>query len=393
VEASRARIVGIDVARGLAVLGMFTAHLGNDDQWRLWNGSSGLEVADGRSAAGFALLAGVSAALLSGGSRPLTGTRMRHARVRVLARAALLWPLGALMIALGTPVIVILPSYAVMFAVTAGVLSWRPRTLLITAAVVMVVAPPLVLVARDWMATWDHVPQLAAIVVGSYYPAASWMAYLLVGLAVGRTDLRAPATLRRLLVGGGAAAVVGLAVSAVALRSVAPEHTFRRALLTSEPHSSSGIELLANTGVVLVVVAVCLWLAGRFPHLVSPVAATGALALTAYCVQLVVIAALGNGVVFDPSNVRVLAFVAVTLVLTTAWRATLGRGPLERALHAASTSFADAVVPDGRRPPPTPKAARAAEAAARAPDAAARAHEARAPEAAATANDAAAPDR
>ena len=353
---ARARIVGVDVTRGLAVLGMFTAHLGNDDQWRLWNGSSGLEVADGRSAAGFALLAGVSAALLSGGSRPLTGARMQHARVRVLARAALLWPLGALMMALGTPVIVILPSYAVMFAATAGVLTWRPRTLLITAAAVMVVAPPLVLVARDQMATWVRVPQLVDIVVGSYYPAASWMAYLLVGLAVGRMDLRAPATLRRLLVGGAAAAVVGLAVSAVAGRSIAPEHTFRRALLTTEPHSSSGVELLANIGVVLVVLAGCLWLAGRFPRLVWPVAATGALALTAYCVHLVVIAALGRGVVFDPSNVRVVAFVAVTLVLTSAWRATLGRGPLERALHVVSTSVADAVVPDGRRPPAIPDA-------------------------------------
>jgi uncharacterized membrane protein YeiB len=350
---ARARIAGVDVARGLAVLGMFTAHLGNDDQWRLWNGSSGLEVADGRSAAGFALLAGVSAALLSGGSQPLTGARMRHARVRVLARAALLWPLGALMIALGTPVIVILPSYAVMFAATAGVLTWRPRTLLIAAAAVMAVAPALMLVARDQMATWTRVPQLLDIVVGSHYPAVAWMAYLLVGLAVGRMDLRAPATLRRLLVVGAAAAVVGLAVSAVAMRIVAPEHTFWRALLTTRPHASSGIELLSNIGVVLAVVAGCLWLAGRFPRLMSPLAATGALALTAYCVHLIVIAAIGVRVVFEPSNLRVLAFVAVTMLLTTAWRAALGRGPLERAMHVVSTSVADALVPDGRRPRPT----------------------------------------
>lgn len=355
---SRARVVGVDVVRGLAILGMFTAHLGSDQDLLLWNGSSWLEVADGRSAAGFALLAGVSAALLSGGAQPAVSMSMRHARVRVIARAALLWPLGAAMVALGTPVVVILPSYAVMFAAMAGVLHWRPRTLLTGAAVVLLVAPPLVLLVRNRVDSWDRPPvQLLDIVIGHYYPAGIWMAYLLVGLAVGRMDLLAPATTRRLLVWGSLAAVVGYGTSAVALRVIDPAHTLRRALLTAEPHSSSAVELLANMGVVLVALAVCLRLAVRFPRVVAPVAATGALALTAYCGHLIVIAALGAEVVYAPSNLRLAVFIAVTLVATTVWRTTMGRGPLERVLHAASTWVADHLVPAGRTPLPATTAA------------------------------------
>lgn len=346
-QPGRPRLAGVDVARGLAVLGMFTAHLGSRRDAVLPNGSSWLEAADGRSAAGFALLAGLSAALLSGGEHPYTGARLRHARVRVLARAALLWPLGVAMIALGTPVIVILPTYALLFAVTAGLLHVRPRTLLVAAAVVIVVAPPLVLLARDAVYSADGRPaQLVDLTIGHYYPAAIWVAYLLVGLAVGRADLRSRATRRRLLCWGTVAAVAGLATNAVAMRVVDPSHTFRRELLTTRPHSSSGVELVANIGVVLAVLALCLIVADRFPRAVAPLAATGALALTAYCGHLIAIDALGSAtvVLVAPSNARLAAFVAVTLAATWAWRTWVGRGPLELVLHLASMAVADRAV-------------------------------------------------
>ena len=69
---------------------------------------------------------------------------MTHARVRVLARAALLWPLGLALIALRTPVAVILPHYALLFAITAAFLSLRPRTLAVIATAIAVAAPPAV---------------------------------------------------------------------------------------------------------------------------------------------------------------------------------------------------------------------------------------------------------
>ena len=70
---STPRLVGLDVARALAVLGMFAAHTAP--------GSWLYTIAEGRAAALFAVLAGVSIALMSGGSQPSEGSRLRAARV------------------------------------------------------------------------------------------------------------------------------------------------------------------------------------------------------------------------------------------------------------------------------------------------------------------------
>ena len=359
------------MARGVAVLGMFTAHVGSAAE-QFWSPTGWLQVADGRPAAGFALLAGVSAALLSGGPHVLRGADLRRARVRILVRAAALLPLGYLLIALGTPVVVILPGYALMFALVTVALSWSTRALLLVAGVVALVGPVVV-------ASVNHetlpLAAVSELVVGRYYPAAVWMSYLLVGLAVGRMDLRAPGTPRRLATWGVVAAVAGYGTSAVLLPTVGPTHTLRRALLTAEPHTNTAPEVVGNVGVVLCVIALCLVgarrlagarrltgdrpLAGgrQIPSPLAPLAATGALALTAYCGHLVAIALLGDQVVWSPSNGRLAAFMVVTLAGTTAWHVVIGRGPLEQALHRLSTAAALAVVPRTGPVPVTPSTA------------------------------------
>jgi uncharacterized membrane protein YeiB len=182
------------------------------------------------------------------------------------------------------------------------------------------------------------------LLVGDFYPAVVWFAYVLVGLAVGRMDLRDRGVRLRLLGAGAALAVAAHAASALLTRALAGDPTLV-ALVTTEPHSSSGLEVVANTGVGLAVLALCLIVADAVPALVSPLAATGALALTAYTAQLVAIAALGTGVVWEPEAGTWLAFLVVTVLACWLWRAALGRGPLERLLHTLAARAAD-VSPD-----------------------------------------------
>ena len=171
-------------------------------------------------------------------------------------------------------------------------------------------------------------------------------------MAVGRSDLRSPALRTRLAVLGVALGVVGYGGGVLATRLAAGQPAGVLALLSTEPHSDSTFEVTGNIGVALLVVAVCLVVADRFPRAVVPLAATGALALTAYTTHIVVIFVLGPAVVREPQVDVHLGFLVVTLVLTTLWRATLGRGPLERALHAASVGVAASILegPDQRPP-------------------------------------------
>lgn len=339
------RIVGIDVARGLAVLGMMTAHVGPDDDGPIPPGGFA-QLADGRPAALFVVLAGLSLALLSGSADPVTGTRLVQARVRILVRALLLLALGLLLVMLATPVVVILPTYGLLFALGCATLRWSRPALLTAAGVVAVAGPPI----GQWLADGleDARPTLLTeITVGHYYPAIVWTAYLLVGLAIGRSDLRSPRLRGLGALAGVALVILGHGGSWVALHVLG----WPAALATTEPHSSTTFEVVGNVGVALLVIAGCLVAADRWPRVLAPPAAVGALALTAYTVHIVVIAMLGQGVVYQTTVEVWLAFILTTVGLCWLWVVSVGRGPFEWVLHRVSTRAAD-IAPDVLPTPP-----------------------------------------
>ncbi len=324
------------------MLGMVTAHVGPGDEWRTVPPGGWAQLADGRPSALFVLLAGVGLALLSGGADPVDGTRLVQARLRILVRAALLVVLGTALVLLDTPVVVILVVYAGLFAAGVAVLRWPRWALVVAATLVALVGP----VVQQWAAARVTVADarpldLVSVLVGHYYPALVWIAYVLVGLAVGRSDLRAGRTHAALAIWGAALVVVGHG-GAWAARLLLGEVT---ELTTAEPHSSTFFEVAGNTGTSLLVLAACLAVGVRWPRALAPVSATGALALTAYTGQLLTIAVLGDEVVWQPSTAGWLVFLGVTVGLCWLWRATLGRGPLELLLHVVSVRAAD-VSPD-----------------------------------------------
>ena len=75
------RIVGIDVARGIALITMAATHimLGHDPETGRLTAVGSLF--GGRASALFAVLAGVSLAIVTGGPRPKAGRDRRRARV------------------------------------------------------------------------------------------------------------------------------------------------------------------------------------------------------------------------------------------------------------------------------------------------------------------------
>lgn len=340
------RIVGVDTARGLAVLGMVTAHVGPDDPWRTVPPGGWAQLADGRPSALFVLLAGVGLALISGGEHPVEGTRLVQARLRILVRAVLLVALGTALVLVDTPVVVILVVYAALFPAGIVALRWSRTALLAVAAAVALLGP---LVRTALVAHVDLVPErpldLVTVLLGEYYPAVVWIAYVLVGIAVGRSDLRARRT-HAVLARWGLALVVlghgGAWAARLALGRVTE-------LTTAEPHSSTVFEVAGNTGTSLLVLAVCLAVGVRWPRALAPVSATGALALTAYTVQILVIAVLGEDVVWEATTSGWLVFLLGTVALCWLWHATVGRGPLETVLHAVSLRAAD-VAPDDLPP-------------------------------------------
>ncbi|TWH28377.1 uncharacterized protein DUF1624 [Isoptericola variabilis J7] len=346
------RVTGVDVARGIAVLGMFTAHVGVTDS-DLGSITGWLSIAHGRSSILFALVAGVSLALVTGRERPLAGDALGRARARLLVRAVLLLALVALLDLLGTRVLLILGFYAAYFVLALPFLRWPRRRLLAAAAV---------LARAGLRLPRDGSGAVTDFLVTGAYPAAVWMAYVLVGMAIGRSDLSSYALRSGMVVGGLCAAAVSEIVSerlvadaggrqAIEDQVEAASEPFAGLadpwsapwptadhLVLAGPHHDTTFEVVGSGGFAVAVLGLCLYAGTVGSRVLAPLAAVGAMALTVYSLQIV---AIWHWDLLGSETNRPLAvMVVVTLVAATAWRFLVGRGPLERlfGLVAARTA-------------------------------------------------------
>jgi uncharacterized membrane protein len=348
-----ARISGLDVARAVALFGMFAAHIANAGEygpggWR-W-----LVATHGRSSALFALLAGVSIALMLTRAPALHPgvDAVRHTRIRVAVRGGMLILLGWLLAELGTPVDVILDNLGVMFLLVLVAFRWRPWILLAVGGVILAfghaVLAPIVEHLPRWLFEFPVVHELWGI----HYPALVWVGYLLVGMGLGRLAPWRGRALAWLAASGLVLAVLAYGTGVLALNEAGQEVQWADAWPPTDlwyavaAHSYTAFEMLGNVGIAFMVIALCCWLAGLAPRVTWPLAAAGSMTLTLYTAQVVVIAIAGPDIVFQPSNVAWLALCLLSLLFAALWRWRVGQGPLENVFTTASTAVADS---DARR--------------------------------------------
>ncbi|WP_217636090.1 heparan-alpha-glucosaminide N-acetyltransferase domain-containing protein [Geodermatophilus siccatus] len=359
-------MTGVDLARGLALFGMFAVHL--FDPYTDRGGTLTGEVAAGRSAATFALVAGVTVAFLTGGRRILHGRSRRAAAAGLAVRAAGIGTIGLLLGYAGSDLDLILAYYAVFFLCAIPLIGLPPKALAALSAALVLVGP-LVLVEAARLGlpdsgtgeptfgtlVTDPVGLLSQIFFTGVYPVVAYMAYLCAGLAIGRLDLTSRRLAIRLLGGGVALVVAAQAVSHVLLYQLgdldrlmtatgedamtllwdADQGTTWDYLALAAPHTNTQLDLANTLGSAMAVLGLSLLLS-RLPaveRLLRPVRAAGAMTLTLYSAQALVIA---TGV-FEDQPLTLYAFlVAGALVGATLWRRWRSQGPLEELVGRAA---------------------------------------------------------
>ena len=381
VRTKRSRIAGIDVARGIALIGMAATHM------LPVGGSMGLTLVGwlfaGKASALFAVLAGVSLAIVTGGTKPFSGRDLRRSRITIAVRAALISVLGLLLAASDTYVAVILQYYAVLFLLALPFLRFRARTLAILAVAWALLSPQISFLLRGalgiemaddqvdiGMVVTQPLTSLHTLLLTGYYPAFTWLTYLLAGLALGRLDLRSTrvagwiagigavmavsayvvssALLDALQIGvvmrgaDGPYSVVGRAVNEIEFygttSSDVPEW-----LLVASPHSGTTFDLLLTTGTAMLVLGVCLLLVrGVGVRISRPVAAVGSMTLTLYTLHVL---SLAGFVPNDQTQQWYVAQVVIALVVAPLWLMRFRRGPIEEIVHDVSTTAGLAAVP------------------------------------------------
>lgn len=345
--------MGVDLARAMALAGMIATHLYRP----VYDGRLSLahRLAAGRASALFAVLAGLSLALVTGGPTPVRGRERRDRSVTLAIRSVLLYAIGVALTRLGTGIAVVLQTYALLLVAMLPFLGWPPRRLALLAAGWVVAGPLLLVWITSWWPSWqvtgwgtvtDHVQGV--------YPLPVWITYLWVGLAVGRLDLRRPRTAAALAAGGSLVALVAVVVSdrlvlrpSVLERLAADIGTtdleYVRFLLdrglpgfvpggsnwwlaVSAAHSGTPFDLATTIGSALAVIGACLLLAHALPRVVTVVSGAGAMSLTIYALHVAAM----SGRVWPPEETRSFWIHLVAFgLIGAAFRLARRRGPLE----------------------------------------------------------------
>ncbi|TDL46535.1 heparan-alpha-glucosaminide N-acetyltransferase domain-containing protein [Kocuria rosea] len=385
------RLVGIDAARGLALIGMISIHILPSWDPETFEPTAQWTVFAGRSVALFALLAGVGLAFSTGGRTPHTGRVLTADRAGVVVRALLIATLGLAINQVipgntiaEVPAVNILVYYGAFFVLTIPFLGISAPALFAWAGFFAVAGPVLVHVVRDVLpAAAGSNPGLtdlvtdpgttsAQLLLTGTYPALPYLAYLLAGMGIGRLNLAGVQTQVCLLVFG-----IGLAVAAwcaywvLILQTggydqllthtpalgedgideiivwgpdpVLPTSTWWW-LAIAGPYTNTPLALATGAGSGAAALGGCLLLARRFGTWLLPLSAMGAMTLSLYSAHLL---ALSTEVHYD-QPVWFLVHVGAALVFALCWRRAMGQGPLERLVAAAVGATRRAVLPRTR---------------------------------------------
>lgn len=358
------RLASLDIARGLALLGMIVVNVGPAEAESLLHRLYLLPY--GRASVLFVVVAGV-------GMGFMLRSRRRDARrwPTVLWRAGLLFAGGLALQLLTDDVSVILPVYGALFAL-ALLLQHLPRPGLLGCAATMTILGPVLFIAHVNLEGGTHPPYglrmghsagelLHGLLLSGRYPLVTWCVPFIAGMWVARLDLRSTAVLDRLIVAGAAAAFGGFALSQLSLGLLDREADvgFAR-LLTGAAHGQMPLWLISSVGGAVFIIAVVQRLGPRVHRLLGPLAAAGQLALTLYVLHVVVLAVIRpeEGYSLPVGMTMSAVMIPAFMVLALAWRRFATTGPLEWLLRAPwlfprrkqVESHPSASHPEGARP-------------------------------------------
>lgn len=325
---SVARLVGIDFARFLAIVGMMCAHL-------LPHGSPLSFLWAGNASTLFAVVGGISVVLAT--RRYLERGAVAAARWAMAARGIIVILLGIALASIPQAIVVVLVYFGAAMLLSIPFLRLKTRWLLAAAAGLAIIAPFLNAGLRSdlgivgeggsvgWEVLADPLVAVRAIAITGSYPVVTWLVYVLIGMVLARLLISAASSTRqyrlivRFAVAGAAMVVVSYAVTAVLVSTVViPDFLARGIGLTGDdilalvysdgfgsplggewwntllntPHTGSLFDLVRGIGAALLVLSITLLIAKVSSpvvlRLLRPISAAGAAPLTIYVMHVAV---------------------------------------------------------------------------------------------------------
>lgn len=297
------RLLALDAARGMAVVGMFVQHFALNQINSFVSGNTMIL---------FILCSGISYSIMSQ-SMEECGIEPAAFRSRVLARSVFIDFVGYLILMLNGPFGMVLSAYAMLFILSLALVHYSARTLTILSGVLFLVSPPLMLIGLSLFAD----TALLGDIAGGPLSALAWAPVFLAGMAIGKMNLYKLKTAIKFIVTGFVILIPSKLIAffllpqlfkkcenwllqfpAYANPTQADQYAIWpfntqpvqwQMLFLDSPQCGAAFELLIGLGGTLILLGLLLLIENKCKVVLRPFAAAGRVALTLYVAQFVLV--------------------------------------------------------------------------------------------------------
>lgn len=301
IETSEKRLLALDAARGLAVIGMYVQHFALNERNSFVSENTMIL---------FMLCSGISYSIMIQKMME-RGIGEKQLRTKILSRAVFIDLVGYILIMLNGPFAVVLPAYAMIFLLALTLLHCQKRTLFIVSGGLFLICPPLMTLGLSLFADTALLYDIA----GGPLSALAWAPVFVAGMAVGKMDLKNIHTDIHLIISGAIIlipfkliavyilpglrgsfmewlmqfpAYMGMPVDEYAVWPKNTQPVQWHMLLTDVPQGGSMFELLIGVGGSLILFGTLCLMERKYCLVLKPFCGVGRMALTLYVAQFVI---------------------------------------------------------------------------------------------------------
>tara|TARA_B110000037_G_C17102912_1_gene498713 strand:- start:821 stop:1897 length:1077 start_codon:yes stop_codon:yes gene_type:complete len=351
------RIIGIDVSRALAIIGMIIVNFKvvfgeNGQSWV----KSFARVFDGKAAATFVILAGIGIALMTNSAiKNDDQNKLKIARIRIMKRAVFLFFIGISYITIWPADI--LHFYGIYMAIIMVLLTCKEKTILISGICIILVYPILITVFNyetgwnfatlDYQDFWTFKGFMRNLFFNGFHPVMPWTAFILFGYWFGKQDLYNDKFVKKIF---WMSTVIFISIQVVSYLTISTlsEGNQETALelieiFGTKPMPPLPIYMLTGTASSFAIISACILISKKFENsfIIDALNKTGQLALTLYVAHVIV----GMGIIefINPSKIGnysiefsvgyAIVFSLLCILFAVIWRKYKKSGPLEWAMR------------------------------------------------------------
>ena len=347
------RIVGIDVARALAIIGMILVNfkIAFGDYGANWLKTI-LGFFEGKAAATFVVLAGVGLAFMTNSALANKDvTKLRTVQIRIAKRALFLFLVGISYITIWPADI--LHFYGIYMLIVLLLLK-QDKPLIFILTILFIGVYPFFMLMLDYNSGWNFQSFeytdfwtikgfFRNLFFNGFHPVVPWTSFMLIGFWFGKQNLNSEKFVKKALLISTTLFVLLTVISHVLIsmlsdgsQAITDDLT---AILGTSPMPPLPVYMFNGIAISIAVISACILIAKRFAtnKIVDALKKTGQLALTFYVAHVVI----GMGIVelIDPkkmgaysiefSVIYALVFSLACIFFSIVWRRYKKSGPLE----------------------------------------------------------------